>query len=323
MERVDKLRADDFFADGLPLCVNHYVYDPHERIRMHSHEFIEIAYVCKGKGTHVVGGREQPVSMGDLFIIQFDTPHSFFPLDPDNTGRLEVYNCMFMPEIVGSLPLELPVLQEITSILLLSGLYPGEQTYQPDLKLPDSQDHNFRSIFTALHEEYSTNREGRTELLKLKLCELLIQIYRAYGNRNKSLQPNSDTYKLELIQKAVAYLREHYASPVQLNDISRHALLSKSYFSALFKKTTGMSVFDYLQRLRIEEACRLLEEGTATVTEIAARVGYNDYRFFNKTFRKVTGKTAREYRNGAASMKSLPEDGEQTSHPDPSRGPSP
>lgn len=302
MERVDHLRADKYFAEGLPLCVNHYAYDCYEEIRMHSHEFIEIAYVCKGKGMHVVDGREQPVSRGDLFIIQFDTPHSFFPLDPENSGNLEVYNCMFMPEVIGSLPAELPVLKEITSILLLSGLYPEEQTYNPDLKLTDSLSHNFESIFTALYEEYEARREGRAELLKLKLCELLIRIYRAYGSQYRGNLPHPNKYKLELIQKAILYLREHYASKVQLTELSRHALLSKSYFSALFKQTTGKSVFEYLQKLRIEEACRLLEQSDETVSEIAARVGYSDYRFFNKTFRKVTGMTAREYRQAALQM---------------------
>ncbi|MDF2717560.1 MAG: AraC family transcriptional regulator [Paenibacillus sp.] len=60
-----------------------------------------------------------------------------------------------------------------------------------------------------------------------------------------------------------------------------------------------MSVFEYLQKLRIEEACRLLAEGSDKITDIAGTVGYGDYRFFNKTFRKMTGMTAQQYRKKA------------------------
>jgi YesN/AraC family two-component response regulator len=67
-----------------------------------------------------------------------------------------------------------------------------------------------------------------------------------------------------------------------------------------------MSVFDYLQKLRIEEACRLLEERSDKITDIAGQVGYGDYRFFNKTFRKVTGMTAGEYRKKAKRPPSVP-----------------
>ena len=298
MEQVVTLRAKDYFGADLPICINKYVYDRYDEIRLHRHEFIEIAYVCRGTGKHVVDGREQPVSKGDLFILQSDTPHSFFPDDPANSGQLEVYNCMFMPEMIGSLHLELPVLREVSGIFLLNGLYPEERTYKPDLKLTDSHQNDFQSVFAVMHEEFARKREGYFELLKLKLCELLIQIYRAFKSRYKE-SPHPDRYRLELIQRAILYLREHYASPVQLGDISRHALLSKSYFSALFKKTTGMSVFEYLQKLRIEEACRMLVDGSDKITDIAGKVGYGDYRFFNKTFRKMTGMTAQQYRKKA------------------------
>lgn len=305
MKRVDTLKAEHYFEAGTPICVTKYAYDRYDEIRLHRHEFIEIAYVCKGKGRHVVDGHEQPVSQGDLFIVQFDTPHSFFPNDTANSDRLEVYNCMLLPEFLGAMHMELPILKEVVGLFLLNGLYPEERTYKPDLKLTDSLTNDFQSVFAGMYEEYAAKREGYVELLKLKLCELLIKIYRAYNSRYRDT-PDPDRYKLELIQRAISYLREHYAAPVQLGDISRHALLSKSYFSAQFKKTTGMSVFDYLQKLRIEEACRLLEERSDKITDIAGQVGYGDYRFFNKTFRKVTGMTAGEYRKKAKRLPTVP-----------------
>lgn len=292
MKRVEIVKSSDLFTNNVPICIDHYVYDRYEALCLHTHEFIEIVYICRGKGVHVVNDGVYPVSKGDLFIINFDTPHSFFPNDPENTDHLEVYNCMFMPEFIEHLQIELPILKEIVGIFLLNGLYPEERTYSPDLKLgSDSVFYDFQSIFSKMYEEFTHKQTGYVDILKMQLCELLIKIH-----RKSRQQANPNAYKLELIHKSIQYLKDNYANPIHLTEVSQHAFLSKSYFSSLFKKTTGMSVFDYLQKIRIDEACRLLIDSSATITSISEKVGYKDYRFFNKIFRKITGMTAQEYR---------------------------
>ncbi|KAE9084353.1 hypothetical protein PF010_g20864 [Phytophthora fragariae] len=191
----------------------------------------------------------------------------------------------------------------ITGMFLLKGLYPEDMGYKPDLMLNEDLKQEFMRLFDSMLTEYQTRQEGYADILKLQLCELLIKIYRIYKDVRQG-QPHPDAYKLELIQKSIQYLRANFSSPIQLQELSQQALLSKSYFSGIFKKVTGISVFDYLQKLRIEEACRLLVEETKTVTEISERVGYQDYRFFNKIFRKITGMTATAYRKRFSLAKS-------------------
>lgn len=295
IDKITILRSSDMFAENIPFSINKYAYDHYDELQMHTHDFIEIVYVCRGKGIHAVHNRTMPVTAGDLFIINYDTPHCFYPYDRANTDGLEVFNCMFLPAFIEHLQIELPIMRGITGLFLLKGLYPEETGYKADLNLGEGLKNDFVQLFQNMLVEYQAKKEGFADVIKMQLCELLIKTYRIYKDLYKD-EPHPDAYKLELIQKSIQYMRDNFSSPLQINQLSQQALLSKSYFSSIFKKVTGISVFEYLQKLRIEEACRLLVENTKTVTEIAELVGYNDYRFFNKIFRKLTGMTASVYR---------------------------
>jgi AraC family L-rhamnose operon transcriptional activator RhaR len=83
---------------------------------------------------------------------------------------------------------------------------------------------------------------------------------------------------------------------MKLEELSMLAFLSPSHFCRLFKEYTGLTVSEYTQRLRIEEACRLLKMSDKKVIDVAADVGYKDIKHFNQVFKKIIGKTPRDYR---------------------------
>jgi YesN/AraC family two-component response regulator len=94
----------------------------------------------------------------------------------------------------------------------------------------------------------------------------------------------------------VEYLRQHYAKPLTLNELSRKQGYTPQYLSGLFHKDTGMSLQVFLQRLRVEEACRLIGEGEKRIAVIAQKVGYNDAKYFSGVFRRHKGMSLQEFR---------------------------
>ena len=95
---------------------------------------------------------------------------------------------------------------------------------------------------------------------------------------------------------AMEYIREHYMEPeLSLNDICSYLNISTSYFSTLFKEATGGTFLDFLGRIRMEKAKKLLEQTTLKNYEIAERVGFADPHYFSISFKKTTGKTPTEY----------------------------
>jgi two-component system, response regulator YesN len=99
-----------------------------------------------------------------------------------------------------------------------------------------------------------------------------------------------------LIREAVTSIRFNIDQPLSLNRIAETLGVHPSYLSRAFKKALGMTLTDYINQLRIEEAKYLLDFGNASVTEAALSVGYNDPNYFSKVFTKLEHVTPHNYR---------------------------
>ncbi|MDO5422568.1 MAG: response regulator [Eubacteriales bacterium] len=111
-------------------------------------------------------------------------------------------------------------------------------------------------------------------------------------NQQKPSMEYTNTAFLELME----YIEDHYKSDISLTSAAQHCHMSANYLSQLFKKETGMTFVHYVTQLRMEEALRLLRTTKKSAAEISAMVGFNDYFYFLKTFKKYTGKTLSQYR---------------------------
>ncbi|GIO32553.1 MULTISPECIES: response regulator transcription factor [Paenibacillus] len=99
------------------------------------------------------------------------------------------------------------------------------------------------------------------------------------------------------IEEAKAFIDLHLSEEVTLEEVAKRVGLTRTYFSALFKKMTGETFVHYRIKKRIEEARKLLAVPTLTITDIAVQVGYEDYPHFTKTFKNFVGMSPSEYRS--------------------------
>lgn len=101
----------------------------------------------------------------------------------------------------------------------------------------------------------------------------------------------------QLIGKVKKYLQHNYMNvDISLDSVSDIVNLNPTYFSALFKKETGVNFLDYLTDLRIQAAKSLLTDPLRGSAEIASMVGYDSAGYFARAFKKRTGMTPTEYR---------------------------
>ncbi|MCF0133794.1 MAG: helix-turn-helix domain-containing protein, partial [Blautia sp.] len=99
------------------------------------------------------------------------------------------------------------------------------------------------------------------------------------------------------IRQAVLYVDEHFRENLTLVSVAERFHIEKSYFSRMFRKETGENFVLYISRKRMEKAVEYMKKTEINLTEIAFMVGYDDYTYFNKVFRKTMGVSPREYRN--------------------------
>jgi two-component system response regulator YesN len=108
---------------------------------------------------------------------------------------------------------------------------------------------------------------------------------------------NPSTYYSALIDKSIAYIKDHCAEGISLDDVAEYVSLSPVYFSRYFKQKVGEKFIDYLCRMRIEKAAELLCNLEYKVYEVCSLVGYISMPHFYKQFKLYTGFTPTEYRN--------------------------
>lgn len=102
--------------------------------------------------------------------------------------------------------------------------------------------------------------------------------------------------KRDIVAEAREFISKNFNREITLNEISEHFFINPYYFSHLFKKKTGENYQNYLIRLRMERAKKLLEETDLKVYEICERVGYSDTNHFIKMFARMTEMNPGEYR---------------------------
>ena len=98
------------------------------------------------------------------------------------------------------------------------------------------------------------------------------------------------------VQNMIRYLQENYAQGVTLQVLAREFGLNESYISSLIKKQTGKGFSEHLTEIRIQKAQELLRTTNDRIETIAASVGYPDYYYFTKVYKKTTGISPAAYR---------------------------
>lgn len=100
----------------------------------------------------------------------------------------------------------------------------------------------------------------------------------------------------DVVKQAVRYEKEHYKEPISLRMIAEGIGVSSSYLSRIFHDETGLTVTDYLNTIRMEEARRLVGENVA-LKEVVSRCGFRSYGYFLRIFKEYTGMTPKEFLN--------------------------
>jgi AraC-like DNA-binding protein/ligand-binding sensor protein len=98
------------------------------------------------------------------------------------------------------------------------------------------------------------------------------------------------------VASAKQFVQSHVEEPITLDLVVRHVNVSRFYFCKLFKKATGMTLTEYVSRVRIEKAKNLLLNPNLRISEIAYEVGFQSLTHFNRVFKKILGQSPTEYR---------------------------
>lgn len=252
----------------------------------HQHKYFELVYVLRGKATRKLSDAAVPVSAGDYYVANPRSAHGY-----ENLQNLEVIHCLFLPEHINQALKDCPSISSLLSNRILRFGVPM------DIPIADrvfhDADGSVRRIIKSMEREYAERRTGYIEMLRCYLTQALVHAARA----------SETPFPHEAVTKIMEYLKSHYSETLSLDALSQLVDYTPQYLSSLFSREVGMSIQEFLQRLRMEEACKLLTGTTWSMTEIATAVGYQDTRHFSKVFRRYHTVSPKEYRKTAENSK--------------------
>lgn len=246
------------------------------------HEALEIKYFFSSGTKLVIGNELFQARKGDIFIISPMMPHSTEDLNENNDYHLINIDTQLIPIIRGC-----------DSDRRLAALRRGELVL-PKL-IPAGSNQALQDIIIRLVDEYSYsgNQLGLLGYTFLLLDQLLRLTSLA---ENKHLLPKDILSLNHKLSPALSLMHKDYARKLDLKELSRACGIDKNYFCRLFMRRTGTTAMNYLNRIRIDNACVLLKSEDLTVEEIAYKCGFNDSDYFTRVFRSFRNCSPRQYR---------------------------
>lgn len=103
--------------------------------------------------------------------------------------------------------------------------------------------------------------------------------------------------KSKQVIQCIDYINKNLHGTITVTDLANHVGLNETYLSKIFKREAGVTVSTYVRNKKIEEACWLLKFTDKSSIEIATDLSFSSHSYFISVFKKVTGKTPKEYRN--------------------------
>lgn len=92
------------------------------------------------------------------------------------------------------------------------------------------------------------------------------------------------------------YINQNYENKLTLEEVAGYLFITPNYLCSMFKKVTGISFVDYITKLKVQKAKKMLRNSSYRIKDISEQLGYNDYTYFCKVFKKIEGITPLEYR---------------------------
>jgi AraC-like DNA-binding protein len=160
------------------------------------------------------------------------------------------------------------------------------------LTLPPSLFPALRTAACQIFDEHRARRSGYRSMIRLKFLELLLLIFRT-GVTNEGAGEKRLTWTMERI---IDYIEGNSADRFSLKDLAARTGIHPGSLSRSFKESTGSSLFEYINRIRIRKSCLLLKRSRLSILDIGMSVGYNNISFFNRYFRRIMGMSPGEYR---------------------------
>ena len=259
---------------------------PHTRfVRFpeHSHDFVEMVYMCSGSTTHMVNGKKVNLKEGELLILCQSAVQEILPAGFDDIA----VNFIVLPSFFDDV---LRIIEEENTPLrkFLIDTIKGNNSETPYLHFKVSEVLPIQNLIENLIWNLLHKVTNKRNINQRTMALLLLQLI----NHSDKL----DAYEQdETIMKVLRYIEDNYKEG-SLSELSENLYCDLYSLSREIKRKTGKNYTELLQEKRLSQACFYLKNSKMTVEDIAFSVGYENISYFYHIFKNTYGLSPRKYR---------------------------
>lgn len=263
------------------------VCEPHFYPALHFHPECEIMLVTKGTGIRFVGDSMKRFRPGDLVFYGRDIPHFYqndrirdLPLSANAAQAIVIY---FKEDFLGKELWSLP------NIVQLKRLFAHSKR---GIKFVGRARHELEQYIRRLDE----NKDSLGKLIDLlNLLQVMANAKEYELLSSRGFVMSVDQEDCQRMNKVYQYIIEHYVRNPSLEEVAGVANMSPSAFCRYFKMYANKTYTQFLNEIKIGNACKLLIDHKLPISQICFEVGFNNFTHFNNQFRRIIGVTPSQY----------------------------
>ncbi|MGX9146577.1 helix-turn-helix domain-containing protein [Mesorhizobium sp. 128a] len=271
-------------VEGLPMALQMFHNHPLVMLKPHWHAQVEVNFIVRGSVHYRMAEHEIALSAGEMCLFWGGLPHQMDDLSDD-----AIYAGAHLP-LVHFFRLHLPT--DIRHRLMTGATLVTSATDPADHHNFERWNRYFRSGDPAI-TEHAVN-----ELL-LRLERVRFEPYRLVPETaSQEAGGPFDQQSLRNVGRMCDFIAENFLYDIDCVDIAAAADIHPKYAMSIFKKSTGMTLNEYMNLLRLSYAQALLMHEDANVLRVAMDSGFGSLSAFNKSFRKLAGMSPSDFRRG-------------------------
>jgi AraC-like DNA-binding protein/mannose-6-phosphate isomerase-like protein (cupin superfamily) len=252
----------------------------------HKHNYIEIMYVCQGKITHIVDGKEVVMETGDILMMNQHVRHCVQKAGKDDIG----INFIARPAFFD-IPLSMLGKNNLLAQFLVDTLRKHTSISQY-LHFRLRQNRAIDNMMENIVESILRNDGRDYNLNQITMGLIFLHLL---NHMDKLDLEFSQDYRDVLVHTALQYINDCY-SEANLSQLAEELHQSLSTLSRLIKQNTGFTFQELVQKKKFEKAVTLLLDTNLPISEIVAAVGYENSSYFYRKFREKYQVSPKEYR---------------------------
>lgn len=264
-----------------PVNIFHIYFPDRSIIPPHWHRHLEWILITKGRFFVQVGSESKELNAGEAALICGPKIHAAYPVEEGS----ELYAIVFNEALLHGIH-DYTEAQYIRPLLSGKVVLPAFYTADAQITTPIKESIE-RMIFS-----YQERHRGYELRLKGELLSSLghaFQLDEIKPVQKRTGQPEKGIHLL------LVHLSTNFHKQITLEEAARICCVTPNYFCTLFKKTTGKTLIEYMNMLRIHEAGHLLQFHCYSIQDVAYQVGYSNLTYFGRVFKKFTGTSPSEY----------------------------